>query len=309
MSLLKSNRLIVGFSLVIFLVLVGGIVSRQSSNSNTSNRKLQIVAGENFWGDLVSQLGGSHVAVTSIVSDPNADPHEYASSTTNARSFATADYVILNGAGYDSWGNKLLSANSRSSRKVLTVASLLGKKEGDNPHFWYSPDYVNTVVNQMDTDLIALDPADANYFKQQLQTLHSSLAGYQSRITTTKRQYAGTKVAATEDIFQYLSTAAGLDLISPEAFITAVAEGNDPPADSVVQFEQQLQSGQVHVLVYNQQTVTPLTESIKKLAADQGIQVIGVTETIQPPNTSYQDWMNAELINLQNALNARALGH
>jgi len=303
------RRIGVGAIIVLFLVFIGSLLTHQGSNSNTKNKQLQVVAGENFWGSLVSQLGGSHVHVTSIVSDPNADPHEYESNTGTAREFATADYVILNGAGYDSWGDKLLSANNRSSRKVLDVADLLGKKDGDNPHFWYNPAYVNTVIKQMDSDLISLDPSDAAYYKSQLVKLQQSLSGYQNRITQIKQQYSGTQVAATEDIFQYLANAAGLDLVSPQAFISAVAEGNDPPTDSVTQFQQQLEDGHIRVLVYNEQTVTPLTESIKKLAADQGIPVIGVTETIQPPNTSFQDWMNAELINLQNALNAQALGN
>ena len=278
------------------------------TNTSSNHGRIQVVAGENFWGSLVSQLGGDKVQVTSIVSDPNADPHEYESNTTDARAVATANYVILNGAGYDSWGNKLLSASPNSNRTVLTVASLLGKKEGDNPHFWYNPAYVNTVVAQMEHDLIKLDPGDTSYFQRQYASLRTSLATYQNRITSIKHQFAGTKVAATEDIFAYLAQAAGLDLVSPPAFIQAVAEGNDPPANSIVQFQQQLQSGQVKALVYNEQTVTPLTNSIKQLAAEQNIPIVGVTETVQPPDTPFQVWMNAELIDLENALNAQALG-
>lgn len=278
------------------------------SSVKTNNQKLQVVAAENFWGSLVSQLGGNRVQVTSIVSDPNADPHEYESNTKDARAFATANYVILNGVGYDDWGDKLLSAQSEPGRKVLIVGDLVGKKEGDNPHLWYNPAYVNTAIAQMDKELISLDPSGKSYYLQQLKNLQTSLAGYQNRIKSIKQQFGGTKVAATEDIFAYLANAAGLNLVSPPAFIQAVAEGNDPPADSVVTFQQQLQSGQVKVLAYNEQTVTPLTSSIKQLAAQQNIPVIGITETIQPPDTSFQDWMNAELINLENALNANTLG-
>lgn len=270
--------------------------------------KITVVAGENFWGSLVSQLGGDKVAVTSIVSDPNADPHEYESNAADAKLFATAGYVILNGAGYDSWGNSLLSASPNPNRKVLVVAQLLGKKEGDNPHFWYSPDYVNQVIARMENDLIAIDPNDTAYFQAQYKTLQSSLAGYQGRIANIKKQFAGTKVAATESIFVYLAEAAGLNLISPDKFIDAVAEGNDPPVSSVVEFETQLKDHQPQVLVYNLQTVTPLTENIKKLAADSAIPTIGITETIQPPDATFQEWMNAELLMLQNALNAKALG-
>jgi zinc/manganese transport system substrate-binding protein len=250
------------------------------------------------------------VQVLSVVSDPNADPHEYESNATDARAVATANYVIENGAGYDSWVDKLIGAGSSQSpnRKVLNVADLLGKREGDNPHFWYNPTYVNQVIAQMEQGLVALDPANASYYEANYAALQSSLAQYQDRIATIKQQFGGTKVAATEDIFAYLADAAGLDLVSPPAFIEAVAEGNDPPAASVVTFENQLKSGQVKVLVYNQQTVTPLTDNMKKLAADQGIPVIGVTETIQPPDVSFEDWMNAQLIELQNALNANTLG-
>jgi zinc/manganese transport system substrate-binding protein len=287
----------------LFVLLAGGTPVTPSPTG-----VIQVVAGENFWGSIVSQIGGSHVNVISIVSDPNADPHEYESSSADARAFANANYVILNGAGYDSWGDKLLSADANANTKVLNVADLLGKKEGDNPHFWYNPTYVNEVAAQMEADLISLDPNNAAYYRQQYQALQASFAQYQGRIASIKQQFGGTQVAATEDIFAYLASAAGLDLVSPAAFTQAVAEGNDPPAESVVEFENQLNSGDVALLVYNQQTVTPLTESMKKLAADEGIPVIGVTETIQPPNLSFQDWMNSELVALQNALNAKTLG-
>jgi zinc/manganese transport system substrate-binding protein len=299
-------------SIVIVIILLVGItaaVNHRNTGTGPNGHKLQVVAAENFWGSLAAQLGGNRIHVTSIVSDPNADPHEYASNTGNARLFATANYVVLNGVGYDSWANKLLGAQPAPQRKVLTVGTLVGKQDGDNPHLWYDPAYVNQAVARMDQDLIALDPSGKGYYQQQLKNLQAGLSGYQNRLASIKHQFGGTKVAATEDIFAYLADAAGLDLVSPPAFIQAVAEGNDPPTDSVVTFQQQLQSGQVKVLVYNQQTVTPLTDSIKKLAADNNIPIVGVTETVQPPDTTFQDWMNAELISLENALNAKALGH
>jgi zinc/manganese transport system substrate-binding protein len=295
---------------VIVLAAIVFLLKQPPSPQNVpSGGVVQVVAAENFWGSIVSQIGGSHVKVLSIVSDPNADPHEYESNASNARAVSSAAYVIENGVGYDSWMDKLLSAGgSNSNRKVLNVGDLVGKKEGDNPHLWYNPTYVNQTAAQIEQDLIAIDPANAAAYKQNYATLQSNLAEYQGRINTIKQQYSGTQVAATEDIFAYLATAAGLNLVSPPAFIEAVAEGNDPPANSIVTFENQLKGGQIKVLVYNQQTVTPLTESIKKLAADQGIPVIGVTETIQPPDATFEEWMNAELISLQNALNAKALG-
>jgi zinc/manganese transport system substrate-binding protein len=315
MSMRKTTYVAIAVSVVVILaagIFVGSYMSNgfTSSSSSTQNlsTKLQIVAAENFWGSLVSQLGGTHVQVLSIVTDPNADPHEYESNTADARAIANATYVIVNGAGYDDWALKLISASNNPNQKVLNVANLLGKKDGDNPHFWYYPLYVNETVHQMYSELLSLDPADAAYYKQQYVNLNASLGVYNERIGEIRQQFAGTKVASTESIFEYTAKATGLDLVSPPAFMEAVAEGNDPPAQSVVQFQQQLESGNVSVLVYNEQTVTPLTQSMKVLAAQNNVTFVGVTETIQPPNLSFQEWMNAELISLQNALNAKALG-
>lgn len=303
----QSTKIVI---VAIFLILIIGTLGYALSHRASlvpagAPGVLQVVAGENFWGSIAAQIGGDRVQVTNIVSDPNADPHEYESSTQDARLFSGANYVILSGAGYDSWGDKLLGASTQPDRKVLDVAALLGKKKRDNPHTWYNPAYVNEVALQIKTDYIALDPKDAAQYEQNYQALKASLAVYQDRITSIRQQFAGTKVAATEDIFAYLAAAAGLDLVSPPSFTQAVSEGNDPSAQSLVIFQEQLKSGQVKVLVYNQQTVTPLTESVKKLAVDQGIPVIGITETIQPPGLSFQDWMNSQVTALQDALSSQ----
>lgn len=305
----KKNLAIVILAVIVVAVIVVLFVrSGKASPPSAQGGVIHVVAAENFWGSLVLQIGGSHVQVLSIVSDPNADPHEYESNAADARAVSNAQYVIENGAGYDSWMDKLLSASNNPGQKVLNVADLVGVPNGGNPHMWYSQAYVNAVIAQMEQDLISLDPSDAAYYRAQYATLQSNLAEYQGRITSIKQQYGGVEVASTESIFQYLASAAGLDLVSPPAFIDAVAEGNDPPASSIVEFENQLKSGKIQVLVYNEQTVTPLTQNMKALAAAEGIPVIGVTETIQPPDATFEEWMNAEIIDLQNALNAPALG-
>src|SRR5512139_3798041 len=109
--------------------------------STTVDGVIRVVAAENFWGSIASQLGGTNVSVYVIVNDPNADPHEYEATAADSVAVADANYVIINGAGYDTWAQKLIDANPRSGRRLLNVADLLGKKQGDNPHFWYHPDY------------------------------------------------------------------------------------------------------------------------------------------------------------------------
>lgn len=307
MSRFRGAPLLLSCGLLLMLLL-SACVDAGSSSPASSSSVLNVIAGENFWGSIATQLGGTHVSVTSIVSDPNADPHQYETNTSDARTFAQANYVILNGAGYDTWGQKLLDANPVSGRKVLTVSDLLGKHAGDNPHFWYNPSYIEQVSDQITKDYQALDPADSAYFTRQRTAFETALSSYHQRITEIKAKFAGKKVGATESIFVYMANALGLDLISPPAFMGAISEGNDPPASSVVTFEQQVQQKQVTVLVYNIQTVTNITNTIKQLAAQQHIPMVGISETIQPANASFQDWQTAQLLALQNALNASTVG-
>ena len=152
-SMRRGRAVHAGVVLCCVAVLAGACASSTGSRSApTGTRKiLSIVAGENFWGSIVGQLAGRAATVTSIVSDPNADPHTYESSSNGARTFADADYVVLNGAGYDTWAQKLISANPSTKRTVLTIADLLGKKEGSNPHFWYDPEYVTRVADRWES--------------------------------------------------------------------------------------------------------------------------------------------------------------
>src|SRR5579864_3769538 len=191
---------------------------------------ISVAAGENFWGSIAAQLGGTHAVVQSVVTDPNADPHEYESSTQDARAFADANLVVLSGAGYDDWGRKLLDANPSAGRHVLTVADLLGKKVGDNPHFWYSPDYVAKVADAITAQYKSIDPTDTTYFDQQRAQLTGAFQPYLNEIAAIKQRYRDTPVGSTESIFVYMAAALGLNLVSPPEFMEAVAAGNEPQA-------------------------------------------------------------------------------
>jgi zinc/manganese transport system substrate-binding protein len=292
---------------VIKTLLIGTLISTAlaacgAPPSGAGSGRLQVIAGENFWGSIAAQLGGSHVSVTSIVSNPNTDPHEYESSAVDARAFAAADYVILNGAGYDDWGQKLLAANPSTSRRVFTVADLLNKKPGDNPHFWYNPDWVDKVADKITADYRALDPADAGFFTQQRAAFATALKPYHDAIVLIRASYSGVQVGSTESIFVYLAQALGLNLISPPEFMQAISEGTDPPAQTVAQFQDQISHHQIRVLVYNTQTSTPITDNLRQLATRNAIPVVGISETVQPVTATFQDWQVKQLASLQAAL-------
>src|SRR5947207_6507056 len=187
---------IVPACLLLFTVLLP--LTSCAVNGQESGKQLNVVASENFWGSIASQLGGTRVTVTSIINSPSGDPHDYESITNDARTLAQADYVILNGAGYDDWASKLIAANPASGRKVFTVANLLGRKAGDNPHFWYNPDYVEHVADQITSDYKSLGSADSKYFSQQRTAFENELKPYHNIINAIRTKFAHQKIGSSE---------------------------------------------------------------------------------------------------------------
>lgn len=297
------TRLWVGAAAALLMVGASGCATAGSANGSGV---VQVVAGENFWGDIATQLGGGRAIVQSVVTDPNADPHEYESSTNDARAFATADLVILNGAGYDDWGQKLLQASPNQGRRLLDVAALLGKRSGDNPHFWYDPESVMKVADRITAEYRSIDSADSSYFDQRRSAFATSLQPYVQRLAEIKQRFSGLPVGATETVFDYLARYLGLHLISPARFMQAVSEGNDPPADTVVAFQDQVAHRAIKVLVYNVQTATAVTTNLRIAATQRSIPVVGVSETLQPVTASFQEWQDGQLIALENALSSQA---
>jgi zinc/manganese transport system substrate-binding protein len=269
---------------------------------------VQIVAAENFWGSVAAQVGGSHVHVTSIIVDPNADPHSYEPTAQDARTVATSQYVIVNGAGYDPWADQLLHANPVSGRKELNVGDFNGKHEGDNPHMWYNPDYVTAVANKIRDDLKSLDPGDAGAFDQSDQTfLTTDLQQYHSLISAIKTKYSGTPVGATESIFSYLAPALGLHLITPYSYLKAVSEGTDISAADEATVEQQINQKQIKILVYNSQNTPNNIQAVINLAKGKNIPIATITETLSPATATFEQWQVSQLQGIQSAL-AQATG-
>lgn len=310
------NLLYAGIIIIVLLIVGVAYYLYQPSASNTTTSgggsgPVQVVAAENFWGSLASQLGGTHANVVSIVSDPNADPHAYETNPQNATAVANAKLVIMNGAGYDTWISKLINASNTPGQKVLNVANLLGYTDDltkfSNEHFWYNPVFVNKTVNAMYKDYIAIDPANTAYYQQQYKALNSSLHGYMTLEANIKAHFGGTKVASTETIFLYMSNATGLQVISPFEFMKAVAEGNEPNAQDVATFQRLVSATPptIKLLVFNNQTVTQTTDSIKSAAKANNIPIVAVTETLQPVNVTFQQWMTTELTSIQTALNGK----
>jgi len=294
------NKVSLGFLLSLLLVL-NACAGVSVTSGTVATGVINIVAAENFYGDIAKQLGGNHVAVTSILSDPNVDPHQYESSVPSAIAVSKAQLVIENGGGYDSWMDRLLAAAPSSNRLVVkgyTTAPILLSA---NEHVWYSVDDVAAIAQVITADLKKLDAAHASVFDANLTTFQRSLTGIRQKISEIQAKYNGTPVGLTETIYLYQTGPLGLNVLTPFAFQKAMAEGNDPPADSVITAENQITQHQIKVLIYNAQTVTPSTTKLENDAQQQHIPIVPVTETM-PVSKTYQTWMLDQLNALEQAL-------
>lgn len=265
--------------------------------------QIHVVAAENFWGSLASQLGGNRVQVTSVISNPATDPHDYEPSAVDARTMAGAQMAIVNGVGYDPWAGKLIAANPVKGRVVLTVGDLVGVKAGGNPHRWYSPANVQQVISAIVADYSKLDPKDAAYFRAQKAHLEQKgLAQYKGLIATIKRRYHGVAVGASESIFAPLAQALGLKLVTPYSFLKAISEGTEPTAADKTTIDRQIAKREIKVWVFNSQNSTPDVARLTEEARKKHIPVVSITETLAPANATFQQWQVRQLRSLLVAL-------
>ncbi len=278
------------------------------TSASGGGKVVAVGASINAWGSILSQLGGTHVQESSIITNPDTDPHDYEPTPADGRTIASSSLFVENGIGYDPWAQKSLDASPDPDRVVLNVGDLVGVAEGGNPHRWYSPTDVEHVADTITADLKKLDPDDSAYFDTQRQTFENTgLATYHQLITDIKAKYAGTPVGASESIFAPLSEALGLDLVTPPSFLQAISEGTDPSAADKATIDAQISGKQIKVYVFNSQNSTPDVSAQVDAAKKAGIPVSEVTETLSPAAASFQDWQSAQLTTLQTAL-AQATG-
>lgn len=246
---------------------------------------VQIVAAENFYGDIAAQVAGSDAAVTSIMNNPNQDPHAFQTDAATAKAVADADIVIYSGIGYDDWMEKLLAVPGKESRTVIKVSDLIGAKDGENPHIWYNPETMPALVAKL-AEVLKKPDAVAS-FKQEMQPLLDKIAELKPRTT-------GVKVTATEPVFGYMAEALGFEMLN-NTYQLAVMNGNEPSFQQTADFEDSLKSKTAQLLFYNSQVTDPSTQQMQSIARASDVPVVGVSETQPTDASSYVEWMLSQL--------------
>lgn len=269
--------------------------------------EVRVVAVENQYGSLVAQLGGKGVRFRSVITNPDADPHEFQTNFAVVRAYQASDLVVENGLGYDDFSDKIMDTLTRKP-VIINAGDVLGLKAGDNPHVWYDPEAVDRLCQAITKALKQVRPAGSAYFDARAKDCAGRLAPYHEAVSRIRQRFAGTPVGATESIFVPMAQAAGLNLISPPGLMNAVAEDAAPSVKDLARFKQQIQEKQIKVLVYNNQTSGTLTLLLRNMAEQAGIPVVGVSETLAPVDASFETWQIAQLKALEHAL-ASSTGH
>jgi zinc/manganese transport system substrate-binding protein len=292
---------------VSLLTLVAGCGS--AGGTSTQDHGVTVVASTNVYGDIVTAIGGAGVAVTSIITDPSADPHSYEASARTQLAVSQADLVIENGGGYDDFMGTLLKS-SDSRPKVINAVDVSGKQAEAkaagkelNEHVWYDLPTVQKVADRIVSDLSVIDPAHAGTYKSNGEHFTEHVQQLQAQEESAKPTTQGAGVAITEPVPGYLLDALGAVNRTPTEFSKAIEEGSDVPATVMQETLGLFTGGQVKALVYNEQTAGPETQHVLQAAKDAGVAVVPVTETL-PAGQDYLSWMRSNIQSVAAALAA-----
>jgi zinc/manganese transport system substrate-binding protein len=270
--------------IVLVVLLLAGCGSASKSGL------LNVVAAENLYGNIASQIGGPHVSVKSIITSPNADPHLFEPSSSNTFAVALAKVVLQNGLGYDAFMTKLEDATPAKSRRVVTVADVLGVHGRDtNPHLWYDVPRLARIGSAIAGAFAKADPAHADAYRAGLRRFEGALGPLQGEVEAIRTRYRGAPVAYTEPVPGYLVTAAGLRNLAPDPFTRAIEDGSEPPPSAVSAMDELIARHRIRALLYNSQSVSPITARLRDSARAAGIPVVSMTETL-PAGVSFQRW-------------------
>jgi zinc/manganese transport system substrate-binding protein len=285
----------------IFFKIIAGLGLSAAACHFARAEGVEVVAAENFYGGVAQEIAGGEARVTSILKNPNQDPHEFTTDAGTAKAVADADIVIYSGIGYDTWMEKLLGTRGKPGRVVIEVAGLIGGRDGDNPHIWYDPKTMPALGRKLVEVLSARDPAEAKTYQARLDAFTASLQPERALIAKIRAANGGLVVTATEPVFGYMIEALGFTSLNGD-FQIKIMNDTEPGADETEAFEKSLSSKRAKILFYNSQVTDPTTDRMQTLARQAGIPVVGVTETQPPDERSYPAWMMSELKAVEAAL-------
>nr|WP_156024521.1 zinc ABC transporter substrate-binding protein [Smaragdicoccus niigatensis] len=269
------------------------------STDTAGNGMPDVVATTNVWGSIAAAVAGPDAKVTSLISDPSADPHSFELGASQAADLSDADLIVYNGGGYDPYVDQVLESSHGIAR--VNAFDLRTDKSDNNEHVWFDYGTVVSVVRGIATALSDKDPAHASGYQERAKQFETDLQSIQDDVKKITVAHAHTPITETEPVPHYLVQAANLDDVTPLEFQKAIEDGNDPSPASTAAFRDLLDHKRAKVLIYNIQAQDNSTEALRKIATAAGVHVVEITETL-PKGKSYLDWQRDTVARLAAAL-------
>ena len=292
------KRLLAGMRvalLAIFAVACGSNGAAKQSSSNGS--KIQVVASLDFYGEVAKAVGGNKVSVQSIINNPAVDPHDYEPTTKVGKSVASADLVVASGIGYDGWMDKVVKSADKSKNYLRVADDLMNKKEGDNEHIWYDPRTMPKLANTLADKFAKKDPADKATFKANAKKYIASLDDLNTLINKLKSKVNGQLVDVSEPVFGYALDYLGYK-VNDDHFSKSTEDGTDYSAKDIHGIETDIKEKKIAFFVNNIQASSKTVNQLVKLAEQNNVPVLKVTETL-PKGKNYRTWMTSQYQQLE----------
>ena len=283
---------------IVFLLValtVVGVGCSKGSTTKSADQGLKITTTTDFYGEVAQAVVGKKGQVTSIINQPNVDPHDYDPTPKTAKIVAGSQLVIANGLGYDSWMNNLVKTNDSQARYLKVGEEVLAKKSGDNPHVWYDPQTMPKLARKIAKELGKKQPKNRAYFQKNAQKYIDSLQPMQDKVTSLKKvaeQTVNKNVYVSEPVFDYAIKSMGFQ-VGDQEFENAVEKGTDPSPQIISAMQNKIKQGKIAFFVYNSQVSDKTVNNFVTLAKKNQVPVLKVTETL-PAKKSYQEWMTGQ---------------
>jgi ABC-type Zn uptake system ZnuABC Zn-binding protein ZnuA len=271
-----------GVALAIGAVWIGG----GPGSAQDERDPLKAVATFSILGDLVRNVGGEAIELTTIV-QPGADAHNFEPTPQDADALAEADVVFANGWEFEPWLDDLYDA-SGSDATIVTVtdgitplAAGAHEHDGDagqddeqehgsnDPHVWHDVALAMTMVEAIRTGLVAADPVDAAVFEANAQAYLAQLRALDDFVVAevAKLPEDRRKLVTSHDTFAYFAARYGFEIVGT-AFGSVTTEGADPSAEEISALVDEIAAAGVPAIFAENVSNPALMESI---AAEAGV--------------------------------------
>jgi zinc/manganese transport system substrate-binding protein len=301
-------------SLVLFVRLAAALIAAQlagpAAAQQQAQRKIEAVATISILGDLVRNVGGDRVSVTTLVG-PNGDAHVYAPTPGDARKLAQADVIFVNGLGLEGWMTRLVEASGTKAPEIVVSKGVAPRKMAEkrdadraeiDPHAWQAVGNAEIYVKNIRDGLSEADPEDkamydanAAAYLGKLDALDKEVRAAIARIPAGRR-----KIITTHDAFGYFSDAYGITFIAPEG----VSTDAEPSAKEVAKIITQIKEQKIPAVFIENITDPRLMQQI---ARETGATIGGTlySDALSGPNgpaSTYIDMMRNNVGEFSKAL-------